>query len=144
LQTPVFPKAIDHAFRTLPACFYRRALAEDKQQEPSAIPRPPASGQQSCSLPCCLPSGAGCASGSREGAGEPHQPHKSPGTQRSKSDLPCKGNINQQELLGRAKLGQGSAGAQRSLNRSRPSKSKTAPEIHGGKSPGNIMAGQRL
>lgn len=29
------------------------------------------------------------------GTGEPRQPHKSSGAQRSKSDLPCKGNINQ-------------------------------------------------
>lgn len=52
--------------------------------------------------------------------------------------------VQRQELLGRAKMGQGSAGALGSLMRPHPSKSKTVPDIDCRKSAGNIMAGQRL
>lgn len=51
-------------------------------------------------------------------------------------------SAQRQELLGRAKLGQGSAGPQGSHTDSHPSKGKT--EIRGRKSAGFVMAGQRL
>lgn len=48
------------------------------------------------------------------------------------------------QCRGRSYWAEDSAGAQGSRTHSRPSKSKTAPGIHGRKSVGNIMAGQRL
>lgn len=75
-------------------------------------------------LPNRLMSWHGMAVPSREGHVQ-RKPHES---------------VQRQKLLGKAKLGQGSGGAQGSHTHSCPSKGKAAPEIHCRKSAGNIMA----